>query len=165
MAKHMVKCLICGQEFDASEEQYTKVGKRYVHKDCFEHKEEMMSKEQKDKNALYEFIKELFKLPFVPPRIIKQTEDYKRDYGFSYSGMQKALYYFYIIKGNSIEKANGGCGILPYIYQEAYNYYYALYKRNLVNEQKDFVAKEIEIVISQPKRHAMRRKKFTFLEE
>ena len=41
--------------------------------------------------------------------------------------MLKALIYFYEVKGNSVEKANGGIGIIPWIYKDAYNYYYDLW--------------------------------------
>ena len=51
--------------------------------------------------------------------------------------MLKALIYFFEVKGNSIEKANNGIGILPYIYQEAYQYYYSLYLAKLVNQEKN----------------------------
>lgn len=53
--------------------------------------------------------------------------DYIREYQYTYSGMLKALVYFYEVKGNNKNKANGGIGIIPFIYKDAYNYYYNLW--------------------------------------
>jgi hypothetical protein len=47
-------------------------------------------------------------------------------YNYTYSGIHRSLEYFYEVKGNSLDKANGGIGIVPFVYQDAYNYYYSL---------------------------------------
>ncbi|WP_440972138.1 hypothetical protein, partial [Megamonas funiformis] len=62
---------------------------------------------------------------------------YKAMYNYTYSGMLKSLIWFYEIKGNSIEKANGGIGIIPFIYKDALQYYYSLYLAKLSNENKN----------------------------
>ena len=56
-------------------------------------------------------------------RAWQQAEKYRKSLGYTYKGMAQALKYFYEIKENSIEKSNGGIGILPYIYQEAIDFY------------------------------------------
>jgi hypothetical protein len=43
---------------------------------------------------------------------------------YTYSGIKRTLEYFYEVKKNSIEKANGGIGIVPWVYEEAKRYYY-----------------------------------------
>ena len=68
------------------------------------------------------------KIDYVDARIQLQIKQYINDYNFTYSGIRKALIYFYEIKGNSIDKANGGIGIVPYVYKNAYNYYLALWQ-------------------------------------
>jgi hypothetical protein len=68
--------------------------------------------------------------------------------------MLKALIWFFEVKGNSTEKANGGIGIIPYVYKDAYNYYYNLYLAQIVNQEKDieqYQTKVREIVIQSPK--------------
>jgi hypothetical protein len=59
MAKHMVKCSICGETFDANEVAYVKTynGRRYAHTYCFEHQEELKTQDQKDKEQLEAYIK------------------------------------------------------------------------------------------------------------
>ena len=74
------------------------------------------SKRSKDKEELNEYIKKLFKIDYVDARIQKQIKQYVEEYHYSYSGIRKALIYFFEIKGNSIEKSNGGIGIVPYVY-------------------------------------------------
>ena len=76
--------------------------------------------------------------------------------------------YFFEVKHNSIEHANGGIGIVPYIYNEAFNYYYTLWLANQKNETKDiaeYIPKVREITIPIPQRKIKKRKIFSFLDE
>lgn len=43
--------------------------------------------------------------------------------GYSYLDMIRALEYFYIIKKNSTKKSNNNIGIIPYVVEEAREYY------------------------------------------
>ena len=68
--------------------------------------------------------------------------------------MLKTLIYWYEVKGNSTEKANGGIGIIPFVYKQACDYYYSLYLAISANENKDISEyKPIvrEIVIESPR--------------
>lgn len=110
----------------------------------------------------------LFNMDYVPPRAQKQIKQYIKEYNFTYSGMKKALYYFYEIKKNDISKANQGVAIIPYIYQESYNYFYSLWLANQQNENKDisdYKPKEYIVRIPVPQRKVKRRKLFTFLDK
>ena len=94
--------------------------------------------------------------------------DYIREYQYTYSGMLKALVYFYEVKGNNKNKANGGIGIIPFIYKDAYNYYYNLWMIQQSNKDKnviDYVPKLKEIKIPIPKKEPQKRSVFTFLDE
>lgn len=82
--------------------------------------------------------------------------------------MHKSLVYFYEIKKNDISKANGSVGIIPYCYQDSYNYYYSLWlakQRNENKEIKDYIPQERIITIPVPRRKTRQRKIFTFLDE
>lgn len=62
--------------------------------------------------------------------------------------MLKTLYWWYEIKGHSIDQSQGGIGIIPFIYDDALKYYYSLYLAQIANEDKEFrapIVKEIEI--------------------
>jgi hypothetical protein len=127
-----------------------------------------MSKEEQDKKDLEDYLLKLFNLSSLNARIYKQINQFIKEYNYTYSVIKKALIYFYDIKGNSIEKANGGLGIVPYIYQEAFNYYLALWQAQQKNEDKvinDYRPNVIEIKVPRPQRKIKKRKLFTFLEQ
>lgn len=192
MAKHIVKCPFCGQNFDVGKEEFVKVygGRRYAHPECAKQKEEQeqelikqkeekaltkkqkdeqKTQEQKDKEALEEYVKKLFNETYVNPRARKQINTYVNDYNYTYSGILKALIYFYEIKHGNIEKAHGSLGIVPYIYKDSYNYYYSLWLAQQANKDKDikaFAPTEAKvIVIPVPKKCPRKRPVFTFLDE
>ena len=152
---HPVICYYCGQRFDRDKEPTVQVSaRRYAHKECAEKHQVEKSQDEKDLEELEQYIMKLFDEPFVNARIKKQIKDYKTQYNYTYSGMLKSLIWFYEIKGNSTEKSNGGIGIIPFIYQDALNYYYSLYLAQMVNQEKDveqYHAKVREIIIQSPK--------------
>lgn len=136
---------------------------RYVHIKC----NEQYPKDDLDKLTIY--IIQLFKLKddFIIPRYMKQIQSYKDNYNFTYSGMLKALKYWYEIKGKPIDLERG-VGIIPYAYKQAYDYYLAIYMADLQNQNKNFneyIPKDIEIKIIPPKRQAIKRNLFAFIEE
>ena len=169
MAKHIVKCAICGMSFDANVEPFIKVSsRRYAHQKCSENKEENLSQLEKDKEALDQYIMKLFNITYIDPRIRKQIKQYIEEYHYTYSGVLKALVYHYEIKGGDIDKANGALGIVPYVYQKAYNYYYSLWEAQQKNKEKiieHYVPKVKEIIIPVPERKIKKRKNFSFLDE
>ena len=100
--------------------------------------------------------------------INKNIKKYREEYNYTYSGIHKALIYFFEIKGNSIEKANGNIGIVPYVYKDAFNYYYSIWEANQKNGTKkieDYLQEEHVITIQSPQRKIKQRKLFTFLDE
>jgi hypothetical protein len=110
----------------------------------------------------------LFNDTYINARIRKQINIYIEEYKFTYSGILKALIYFFEIKGNSIEKANGGIGIVPYVYKDAYNYYYDLWLANQKNENKaikEYIPVIKEVRITPPQRKIKKRNIFSFLDE
>lgn len=166
---HIVTCVYCKKKFDRDKCQYVQVSnRRYAHIECSMDEEQKQNKTENDKELLYAYITKLFNISYVEARIQKQIKQYIEEYNFTYSGIHKALVYFYEIKGNSIEKANGGIGIVPYVYKNAYNYYYALWEAQQKNENKnvqDYIPNIKEVVISRPKRNVKKRNLFSFLDE
>ena len=166
-AKHLVKCLYCSKVFDASQEPYTKPrANRYAHKSCDEQANANKTQEEKDYEALVDYIKQLFGNP--NPRVWKQLKEYKDTYNYTYSGMLKTLIWWFDIKHNDIEKANGGIGILPYVYDQALQYYYALYLAQIANENKDIEHLQTrvrEFFIEEPQRVTKPPRLFKFEED
>lgn len=166
---HKVKCIYCQQIFDRDKYPFVQVSsRRYAHKECAEKEQSRLKQEEADKIALETYIMELLGDDFVTPRVRKQINTYIEQYQYTYSGIKKALIYFYEVKGNSKEKANGGIGIVPYVYKDAFNYYYSIWEANQKNQNKnvqEFVSTEKIITIQPPKREPFKRKFFTFLDE
>ena len=161
-----VICAYCKQPLSKKDEDCVMIGNgKYVHKRCQALEE---AREKTDKEKLEDYIKTLFNITYIDPRLKAQIKKYVEEYNYSYSGIQKALYYFYEIKGGDKEKANGGIGIVPYVYKDAYNYYYNLWLAKQKNKDIEVVAyKPVvrEIVIPRPQRKVKKRELFKFLDE
>ena len=151
---HIVKCAVCGEKFDRDKVQAVKYGaRRYAHHRCLPEGEKvpLVNPVNEDLVKLEEYIANLLGDSYNPARTKKQIKDYQSQYGYSYSGMLKTLIWFYEIKGNPIAKAQGGIGIIPFVYNDALQYYYSLYLAQLANESLSVQSyerkiKEIEIV-------------------
>ena len=151
---HIVKCAICQKTFDRDKIQAVKHGaRRYSHYDCEPTGEKVpLVKKDEDLQKLLEYINTLFKGQQNQAKVNQSIKKFHNEFGYSYSGIQKALYYFYEIKHNSIDKANGGISIVPFVYKEAYNYYYDLFMAQQRNEnKKPFIERVREIIIKPPK--------------
>ena len=161
-----VICAYCKKSMSKKDENCVMIGNNtYVHKACQELENQ---REKTDREKLEEYIKELFQISYIEPRIKAQIKKYVEEYNYTYSGMQKALYYYYEIKGGDKSKANGGIGIVPYVYQNAYNYFYELWLAQQKNKDVQielYQPRVKEIVIPRPERKIKKRPLFTFLDE
>jgi hypothetical protein len=151
--KYLGKCPGCKQELDKRYAHLViseKGQKRYWHQDCFEKKkieEEQKMAEQKARQALYNF---LTQLGFKPNHAYwgKQRNKFINDYGYTDSGILIALDYWFNKKKGSIEKANGGMGIVPYIYDEAQKYYRnIILKKQKLSLEAERQNKEQQLII------------------
>ena len=127
-----------------------------------------MNKEDLDKMKLEQYINKLFHTDYVDPRIQKQIKNYIKEYNFTYSGILKSLVYFYEVKQNPVEKSNDGIGIVPWVYKQAFNYYYAIWLAQQKNTNKtveNYIPKETEIVIPRPKPKPHKKHLFSFLDD
>ena len=161
-----VECIYCKKALSKKDSDCILVRDgKYAHVSC----QEIENKREKtDKEQLEDYIKELFGLTFIDMRVRGQIKKYIEDFNYTYSGIKKALIYHYEIKGGDKSKANGGIGIVPYVYQNAYEYYYNLWlaqqkNKNIVVET--YQPKIKEIIIPRPERKVKKRELFTFLDE
>ena len=155
MTKAWVKCLYCGEQFDRNnpKEEFVKIGRRYAHKHCAEEHDKSLSQEEKDLRDLITYIKELLGDDYNFMKVKKQIEEYHKNYNFTYSGMLRSLKWFYEVRGQSTDKANGGIGIIPYVYKQAYDYYFNLFMAKQQNEKKDisyYIKKVKEVTVKPP---------------
>lgn len=166
---HIVKCIFCGQSFDRDKFPFEQVNnKRYAHKACADLASANRKKEENDRIELEKYICELFKEDYVNARIQKQIQQYMKDFNYTYSGILSTLKYWFEVKHNDISKSHGGIGIVPYVYNDAKNYYYAIWLAKQSNENKtveDYRPTVREIRIRRPERKVHKRRRFSFLDE
>lgn len=166
MAKLMAKCIYCGEQFDRNQEPWIAINaRRYAHKRCHELAEAGKTQEEKDYEVLCSYIKQKFMLQTISAKITRQITDYKKQYNFTYSGMLKALTWWFDVKKNTLEGTNGGIGILPYIYNDAKTYYYGLYMAQIINQGKTLHTKVEEIEIAPPRIYVQPPRLFNIEEE
>ena len=145
---HWVICLYCGEKFNRDEVECVKIGRRYAHCKCAEEHEIHMTQEERDYQSLQTYCKELFGEDYNYIMTKKLIDRYKKELDYTYTGIKRSLQWFYEVKGNSKEKANGSIGIVPYVYKEAYDYYYSLYlaeEKNKNYVRSDAPIREIRI--------------------
>lgn len=118
-----VKCLYCSESLDRNTEEFVTVGKRYAHALCQKKVDESKSQDEKDKEALIQYIGKLYGTCGALHH--KQIKDLHSQ-GYSYSSMLKTLIYFYEVRKNTTERSKG-IGIIPFVYKDAYDYYYKLH--------------------------------------
>lgn len=167
---HYVVCPVCNKKFDRDKTEFVKEGRRYLHIECAQTAEERLSKEEKDKRALNQYIMQLFGTEYVNPRIQTQIRKYTSENGFTYAGILMSLKYFYEVRHGDIEKAHGGIGIVEYIYQDAKNYYFDIWQAQQVNKGKQIdlyiPANNVkEITIKAPVKKPFLKRIFSFLDE
>ena len=161
-----VTCAYCKKPMSKKDADCIMIGNgKYVHAGCQELEE---AREKTDKEQLEEYIKQLFGSTYIDPRVRNQIKKFVDEYNYTYSGIRKALIYHYEIKGGDKSKANGGIGIVPYVYENAYNYYYSLWEAQQKNKDVKvelYAPKIKEIVIPRPERKVKKRQLFSFLDE
>ena len=154
---HYVTCAICKKRFDRDKYPTVLVSsRRYAHAICAGTLSKEEEQKEKDRQGLEEYIIKLFNLEHMDGKITLQIKRYLQEHPeYTYSGIRRSLEYFYEIKKNPIDKANGGIGIVPWIYEEAKRYYYnqwLLSQKNVNKDVSKYVPKVKEIVIKPPKR-------------
>lgn len=156
MAKqHFVKCKYCEIVFDSNKEPYIyiKSSRRYAHQSCYKNFTSQLSQNEKDYLELENYIKRLFGKDYINAKILNQIKSYKQTYGYTYSGMQKCLQYWFEVEKHSIEDANDGIGIVPFIYDQVSKYYYRLWlaqEANSIYDIKKYEPKIKEVIIPPP---------------
>ena len=86
--------------------------------------------------------------------ITKQIKTFRENFDLTYSGILSTLKWWIEIKKEKMEDKNYGIAIVPYIYDQAKDYYYNMWKANQVNESLDLenYKPKIEVVNIPPPR-------------
>ena len=161
------KCIYCKGEFDRDKLPYVQVSeRRYAHKECADKNQISKTQNEQDYDELVDYIEKLFGVGYVNAKIAKQIRDYRIQYGYTFSGILGTLVYWYEVKQAQLDKANGGIGIVPYVYDQAKEYYMKIHQANALNENvKNYKAKVFEITIAPPEREVRQPRLFNIEEE
>ena len=112
-----VKCLYCGKYFPKTQGKKVN-GNRYAHFECIE-KEEL---KKGIVGQIHSKMQGILGSNYNRTKIDRSIKAMVKD-GKTEIGILRTLEYWYDIKGNSAEKANGGISIVDWIYGDAMNYY------------------------------------------
>lgn len=156
-----VKCPYCNQYFRRSAEKYEFYKQRYWHVDCYNAQVGEKQRITTERQELISYIEKLFNKK-VDARILRQIKTFIDDYGYKYKGIQLTLEYFFELKGNSLVKSQGGIGIVPYVYEEAKQYY--MMKQQVAENLRtleDVPVTEKKVTIKDPTKQAKYRTKKT----
>lgn len=161
------KCYYCQTIFDRDKEPWEQVtANRYAHKSCAEKYQVTVSTQDQQYNELVKYIESLFGTNYVNAKVAKQIRDFRQTYNYSYSGMLGTLVYWFEIKKGTIDKANGGIGIIPYMYEEAKKYFSTINAALAANQNiKNYKPKIIEITIAPPQPEEKRPRLFKLEED
>lgn len=109
--KPKVKCPGCTLTFYREDEAHVFIKNRYWHQVCYNSTQAKAVQSEEAIKELEDYICILFGVDFVSPRIRTQIKNMIDKYNYSYSGILGSLKYWFEIKENSLERANGGIGI------------------------------------------------------
>lgn len=152
--KPQVKCPGCGERFFREDEPHVHIKNRYWHTKCYTQDKKEESKSEQSIQELEKYICKLFGTDFVSPRIRRQITTMISQYNFTHSGILGSLKYWFEVKDGSLEKSNNGIGIVPYIYEDASNYYESIFFAHQANKGiKTIDTEEIILKIPSPKRN------------
>lgn len=124
-----------------------------MHKQCPNsfHENPELVKTQKDKDLFYEYIKKIYGQKYNYQLINTQAESYIKQYGYTWSGMAGTLHWFYDLNHGNIEEGHGGIGIIPYVYDQAKEYYITITKANETNKNKQVMRESVYFSIQSPR--------------
>ena len=135
----LVKCPYCGQSFQREDTEFIQLGRRYAHKECAEKAKQ-----------IHEYMEHVLGMTYSYTKVESQIKNFVTKEGMSLDAIYKTLIYWYDIKKSSIEQANGGIGIVPYVYSDYLNYMKNQYENSQINKGKtidQFVGKKsVEII-------------------
>ena len=158
---------------------YIKRGTHYYHKSCYELREKRkknpnIKDEATDdfwKDAAYDYLKKIVKVE-MSTLFFKQWYSYLNQKGADYTakGLYFAILYFYEIRNGDKNKANGGIGIIPYIYDESRRYWYDRESKQhgiieQIEKQIHDATQREQIVITKKKENKKYQVDFSILDE
>lgn len=128
---HIIQCRLCKERFDTNKEEYVLIGqKAYYHKKCYDDwvKNKNNAKTSNEENfwkeSVIDYLYRDVKIPINFAKLENQWANFiKPSKKMTPKGIYFAVKYYYDVKHGNKDKAADGIGIVPYIYQEAAQYW------------------------------------------
>lgn len=157
----MIKCSYCGKQITTAKYKTVK-GKKY-HYECYA---EMTSKAKEVEvekkinfsgeayQKLINYIVELYSVKPIHQKVLKSTAQQEVERiintcGYSYEGIYNSLVYYHHILGNDIYE-RVSIGIVPYIYDEAQEFFKNMKDVNEANDSRKIDNKKVVVKANQP---------------
>ena len=119
--KTPVTCPYCKEKFYREEIDFVEVGRRYAHRECYNKK----VKKEQCVAQIHEKMRVLLGPNYSKTKISRQIKELLME-GKTEQGIYNTLCYWYDIKKSDPSKANGGIGIVSFVYGQAMDYYFKL---------------------------------------
>ena len=167
---HYCICSICHERFDRDRIQAVRTGaRRYAHAICAPDNKDFVPlvlklEDDPDYKRIMDYVSKIFGTTANYALVKKEIKKFTEENKFSLSGILKSLIYWFEVKKNPIDKANGHLGIVPFIYQDAYNYYLALFMAQEANKNVTLDNEIKEVVIPPPHMRGTKQKLIEFEE-
>lgn len=168
-----ISCPICGRTIKYNDVRLSEEDSNY-HKVCYDNKYHKFITIGMDDGAYtnnewdcltYGYIKFGMGMPNpVWSRITQQIRNFEKE-GYTHKGIYYALVYYYEVCNGDVSKANGGIGIVPYIYQDSVKYWCEEYDRYKKMQDKMSIVQiqqkiDNQILLEKKDKKQRRRKSF-----
>ena len=139
MAKtNPVKCPYCGQSFQREDVEYVQLGRRYAHKACYD-----------TDRQIHDLMQHVLGMNYMESKIESQIKNFVAKDGILVDSIYKTLVYWYQIRKADASQANGGIGIVPYVYADYLTYMQQQQANASINKGKnikDFIKETKHVV-------------------
>lgn len=143
MSKRLVKCYgTCEQKYP--QDEMTKFKGQNHCKSCYEAK----VKEVNDREDLYKYLQEVFKISYPTGLMLRQIKQFKEDRGYSYKNIRFAVDYIIRIKRTNLQ-LKYGIALVPHIYDEMISYYKELKEKRdntVIQKPKTVTIKKTPVI-------------------
>ena len=133
----IVKCIYCDVPVNKEQDEYIKTNSGYAHQSCYDEKQKKKKKleeKREYKRKIHEKISSVCGDSYIKTKVDRQIKSFVED-GLKETGIYNTLVYWYDIKHNSPANAAGGIGIVPYVYNEAADYWRKNELKKQVNDK------------------------------
>lgn len=158
-------CRICKEKINKEKDDWIMPSNLYYyHRKCYEDwKASTPVTDREYKSFIYDFISRDLKVSYDYHMIEAQINKFVKENKCTIKGIFFTLKYFYEVKKNDWDKGHGGIGIVPFVYNEACNYWILREKESngivaqIERQMKEAEKREVKTVVRQNKK----KKKYT----